>query len=135
MYGEFFPMLATRDLGPMLHFYRDLLGFEQTYQFPPDGEPGYVGLRLGVAELGIGAGGDDTHGEPGRMSFCIYAHDCVEAVGALPGRRHRRPRRPRGSAVGRTDGPGGRPRRQRRGDHAAAPSSHALTLAPSASSA
>ncbi len=83
MYGEFFPMLATRDLGPMLHFYRDLLGFEQTYQFPPDGAPGYVGLRLGVSELGIGAGGDDTHGEPGRMSFCIYAHDCVEAVSAL----------------------------------------------------
>jgi len=34
-FGEFLPMLATADLEPMLRFYCDLLGFAQTYQFPP----------------------------------------------------------------------------------------------------
>lgn len=82
-FGEFFPMLATADLESMLRFYRDLLGFEQSYQFPPEGEPGFVTLRLGVAELGIGAGGVPADVGPGRTSFCIYAHDCDDAVALL----------------------------------------------------
>ena len=122
MYGEFFPMLATRDLGPMLHFYRDLLGFEQTYQFPARRRARATsGCASASPSWASAPVGDDTHGEPRRMSFCIYAHDCVEAVSAL---------RDAGIAVlaDPEDQPCGermarvrRPRRQRRGDHAAAP--------------
>jgi hypothetical protein len=36
-----------------LAFYVDLLGFEQQYQYPPNGEPGYVGLRRDEADPGI----------------------------------------------------------------------------------
>ena len=50
-----FPILTTADLEGALAFYRDLLGATVTYQFTgPDGEPGYVGLELGDAHLGIG---------------------------------------------------------------------------------
>jgi catechol 2,3-dioxygenase-like lactoylglutathione lyase family enzyme len=56
MFQEVFPILSTGDLPRALGFYRDLLGFEVTYQFPPEGEPGYVALDLGRSHLGIGAG-------------------------------------------------------------------------------
>jgi lactoylglutathione lyase len=39
-----FPILYTEDLPRALAFYRDRLGFEQAYQFPPDGEAVFVGL-------------------------------------------------------------------------------------------
>jgi len=55
MFQELFPILATGDLPRALGFYRDLLGFEVTYRFPPDGEPAYVALDLGRSHLGIGA--------------------------------------------------------------------------------
>jgi len=55
MFQELFPILTTRDLPRALGFYRDLLGFQVTYQFPPEGEPGYVALDLGRSHLGIGA--------------------------------------------------------------------------------
>jgi lactoylglutathione lyase len=44
MFQELFPILTTGDLPRALGFYRDLLGFQVTYQFPPEGEPGYVAL-------------------------------------------------------------------------------------------
>jgi len=31
----------------------ETLGFERHFQLPPDGEPGYVGLRRGVYEVGV----------------------------------------------------------------------------------
>ena len=49
-----FPILTTADLGAALRFYRDLLGAAVTFEFAgPDGEPGYVGLELGDAHLGM----------------------------------------------------------------------------------
>jgi hypothetical protein len=47
-----FPVIYTRDVTRAVEFYEQLL-FEKQYQFPPDGEPGYVGLRRDAAELGI----------------------------------------------------------------------------------
>jgi len=39
MFQELFPILTTGDLPRALGFYRDLLGFQVTYLFPPEGEP------------------------------------------------------------------------------------------------
>jgi lactoylglutathione lyase len=76
-----FPILATRDLGGLLGFYRDLLGFSVTYEFSaPDGEPGYVGLELGPSHLGIGRDPELTDGPSERFSLWLYVDDCDATV-------------------------------------------------------
>jgi lactoylglutathione lyase len=89
VFQELFPILSTGDLPRALGFYRDLLGFEVTYQFPPEGEPGYVALDLGRSHLGIGAD-QAAENEPtpdgGRFTLWVYADDCDAAVEHL--RRH-----------------------------------------------
>jgi lactoylglutathione lyase len=84
LFTTIFPIITTRDLGPALGFYRDLLGARVSYEFPgPDGEPGYVGLDLGTAHLGIGRDPALT-AEPGaRFSLWVYADDCDAAVERL----------------------------------------------------
>jgi lactoylglutathione lyase len=85
MFSEAFPILTTTDMARMLGFYRDLLGYAVSYQFPPEGEPGYVGLDLGGTHLGIGA--DPAAGERGdRFTLWVYAEDCDAAVAHL--RKH-----------------------------------------------
>jgi lactoylglutathione lyase len=89
MFQELFAILTTGDLPRALGFYRDLLGFELTYQFPPDGEPGYVALELGRSHLGIGAdpaAAEDAPGTDGRrFTLWVYAEDCDAAVEHLRG--------------------------------------------------
>jgi lactoylglutathione lyase len=75
-------MLSSPDLPRAVAFYRDQLGFTQTYRFPLEGEPEYVGLSLDGAQLGIGADGDDGGPAP-RYSMCVYAADCDAAVERL----------------------------------------------------
>ena len=48
-----FPVIYARDVAREVEFYEQLLGFERQYQFPPDGEAGYVSLRREGADLGI----------------------------------------------------------------------------------
>jgi lactoylglutathione lyase len=82
--APFFPILATRDLGGLLRFYRDLLGFTVTYEFPgPDGEPGYVGLQLGAAQLGIGRDPELTDGPSARFTLWLYVESCDATVERL----------------------------------------------------
>jgi uncharacterized glyoxalase superfamily protein PhnB len=82
--APFFPILATRDLDGLLGFYRDLLGFMVTYEFPgPDGEPGYVGLQLDAAQLGIGRDPELTDGPSARLSLWLYVDDCDATVERL----------------------------------------------------
>jgi lactoylglutathione lyase len=82
--APFFPILTTRDLGSMLGFYRDLLGFTVTYEFPgPDGEPGYVCMQLGAAQLGIGRDPELTDGPSARMSLWLYVESCDATVERL----------------------------------------------------
>ena len=66
-----FPIISVRDLGAVRRFYEDL-GFAQTYQFPPDGEPGFVTMERGSSSIGIGAGGatDDD-----RFGLWVYVDD------------------------------------------------------------
>ena len=80
--APFFPILTTRDLGGLLGFYRDLLGFTVTYEFPgPDGEPGYVGLELGPSHLGIGRDpGADRWSRARASALWAYVDDCDATV-------------------------------------------------------
>lgn len=83
MFEEIFPILSTPDLARSLRFYRELLGGTVTYQFPPDGEPVYVGMQLGRSQLGIG-----KQDEPGvltndRVTLWVYAADCDAALARL----------------------------------------------------
>jgi catechol 2,3-dioxygenase-like lactoylglutathione lyase family enzyme len=48
-----FPILCVDDVAASLGFYRELLGFEERYQFPPPGDPGCVSLRLADGRLGL----------------------------------------------------------------------------------
>lgn len=81
MFSEAFPIITVPDLPESVAFYRDLLGFRETYRFPPAGEPEFVTLKLGTSELGLGAGevGDPAVG----FALCVYADDCDRAVATL----------------------------------------------------
>ena len=47
-----FPVIYASNVERATSFY-ERLGFEKHYQFPPDGEAGYVGLRRNDTNLGI----------------------------------------------------------------------------------
>jgi lactoylglutathione lyase len=47
-----FAVIYSRAVADSLRFYTEL-GFQETFRLPPEGEPGYVSLRRGEAELGI----------------------------------------------------------------------------------
>ena len=83
MFTAMFPILSTPDVERALAFYRDLLGATVTYQFPPDGEPGYVGLRLGDSHFGIGRQEEPGELVNNRMTLWAYADDCDAAVDRL----------------------------------------------------
>jgi lactoylglutathione lyase len=83
MFDELFPILATPDLARSLAFYRDLLGGEVTYQFPPDGEPGYVSLQIGRSSLGIGRQEEPGERANYRITLWAYADDCDVALDKL----------------------------------------------------
>jgi len=48
MYVTALVNLYTRDIEVGLHFYRDLLGFVETFRTPPKASPEHVELRLNV---------------------------------------------------------------------------------------
>jgi lactoylglutathione lyase len=81
---EVFPILATPDLSRALGFYRDALGGEITYRFPPDGEPQYVSLRYGASSLGIAVQPpDESPAGTGPFTLWAYVDDCDAAVARL----------------------------------------------------
>jgi lactoylglutathione lyase len=47
-----FPVLYSTDVERAAQFW-ELLGFHRHYQLPPEGEPGYVGLRRDGGELAV----------------------------------------------------------------------------------
>jgi lactoylglutathione lyase len=91
-YRNAFPIIYTADLPRALAFYRDGLGFAETFRFPADGEAEFVSLALTDSTgLALAAAGDSLHGRPvtpGARGFelCIYTGDVDEAVNGL-GRR------------------------------------------------
>ncbi len=70
-----FPIISVRDLPATRRFYEQL-GFTQTYQCPPEGEPGFVTLERGSSSIGIGAGGAEA---TDRFGYWVYVDD-VDAV-------------------------------------------------------
>lgn len=52
MVSRAFPVLYSTDVARAAAFW-ERLGFRRHYQFPPDGDPGYIGLRTATAELAI----------------------------------------------------------------------------------
>ena len=47
-----FPVVIAERVSATAEFY-ERLGFVRHFQLPAEGEPGYVGLRRGVSELGV----------------------------------------------------------------------------------
>lgn len=79
-----FPILSTSDLAVALGFYRDLLGGQVRYQFPPgDDAPVYVAMDLGSSALGIAADPATAAGEGQRWALWVYVADCDAAVRRL----------------------------------------------------
>jgi len=66
-----FVNLYTRDIEAGLHFYRDLLGFAETFRTPAEGIPEHVELRLNEFMVGLGT---------------VEAAKRVHGVEATPGR-------------------------------------------------
>ena len=83
MAGEAFPIITVADLSATRRFY-ERLGFAQAFQFPPDGEPGFVTMERGTSSIGIGAGG--TGGTPSgddRFAYWVYVDDVDAALADL----------------------------------------------------
>jgi lactoylglutathione lyase len=73
-----FPIISVNDLPAVRSFYEQL-GFSQTFQFPPEGEPAFVTLERGTSAIGIGAGGADQD----RFAYWVYVDDVDATVARL----------------------------------------------------
>jgi lactoylglutathione lyase len=84
MFTDAFPIVTTPDLERALGFYRDLLGGQVEYQFPPEGDPVYVGLNIGPTHMGIAQNPEAQAGAGGqRFSLWVYAESCDAAIERL----------------------------------------------------
>ena len=84
------PMLSVADIGASLQFYRAILGGQQVYQFPEEGDPVFLTLAFGETEIGIGSLTDSPmHGRAQRpaighrVELCINVESADDAVAAL----------------------------------------------------
>jgi lactoylglutathione lyase len=82
--------LYTADIEAAQRFYRDLLGFEETFRTPREGTPEHVELRLDGFTLGLGSvqAAQRVHGveaAPGSpaMALVVWTDDVDEAVERL----------------------------------------------------
>jgi lactoylglutathione lyase len=82
--------LYTADIEAGLHFYRDLLGFEETFRTPTVGTPAHVELALDGFTLGLGTvqAAKEAHGveaSPGSpaMALVVWADDVDTAFERL----------------------------------------------------
>jgi lactoylglutathione lyase len=82
--------LYTADIDRGIEFYRDLLGFAETFRTPPEGNPSHVELRLDNFTLGLGTveaarevhGVEATPGSP-AMVLVIWTDRVDEAFDQL----------------------------------------------------
>jgi lactoylglutathione lyase len=77
------PNIYTRDIEAAVRFYRDQLGFAQTFQFPASGPAEHVELRLGDSLVAVStraaavrAGVEPTSGNPFEL---VVLTDDVDA--------------------------------------------------------
>jgi lactoylglutathione lyase len=82
--------LYTRDIEAGLRFYRDLLGFTETFRTPAEGIPEHVEFRLGGFTVGLGTveaarkvrGVEATPGSP-AMVLVVWTGDVEAACAEL----------------------------------------------------
>ena len=90
MFATAFVNLYTRDIEAGLSFYRDLLGFEETFRTPTEGTPEHVELTLNGFTLGLGSveaakkahGVDAAPGSP-AMALVVWTDDVDKAFEQL----------------------------------------------------
>jgi lactoylglutathione lyase len=123
VFRDAFPIIYVVDLAASLTFYRDLLGFTETYRYPPDGTAEFVVLSLGQnSTLALASATDGQVGAHGRhirlgagsqLDLCVYTDDVDQAIDEL--RRHRVPvlvepaDQPWGERMAYVTDPGGHP--------------------------
>jgi lactoylglutathione lyase len=89
VFRDAFPIVYARDLPRSLLFYRDALGFEPRYRWPPEGVPDFVVLRLGGFELALSDADAPERllgrrmGADLRFELCVYTDDVDRAVARL----------------------------------------------------
>ncbi|CAA9262177.1 MAG: hypothetical protein AVDCRST_MAG50-2828 [uncultured Acidimicrobiales bacterium] len=74
-----FPIISVSDLPATQRFY-ERLGFRKTFQFPPDGEPGFVTMERDGSSIGIGAGGGP---DEAAFRYWVYVDDVEETFEQL----------------------------------------------------
>ena len=90
MFTTAFVNLYTADIEAGLRFYRDLLGFAETFRTPTEGVPEHVELTLGGFRIGLGSveaarrvhGVDASPGSP-AMVLVVWTDDVDQAVDEL----------------------------------------------------
>jgi len=80
-FRDSFPILQVADMQRSLGFYRDLLGFELAYSFPPEGDPVFVSLAIEGGKLGLGT--TDEAVQSAHTSIWMYTDDVDAAVAGL----------------------------------------------------
>ena len=86
-----FPVIFAAQVDTSATFYEGL-GFQRHFQLPPEGEPGYFGLRRGTFEVGVVSADwpQQQYGaRPGtgvRFELFVYVEDVDGLVDALRGR-------------------------------------------------
>src|SRR5277367_6836841 len=86
MFASALVNLYTADIDAGLRFYRDLLGFEETFRTPTEGTPDHVELVLNGFALGLGtvAAAKKVHGvdaSPGSPAMVLVVWtDDVDAA-------------------------------------------------------
>ncbi len=90
MFASAFVNLYTRDIEAGLRFYRDLLGFRETFRTPKEGTPSHVEMTLNGFGIGLGTveaakrvhGVDASPGTP-AMVLVVWTHDVDRAFEQL----------------------------------------------------
>jgi lactoylglutathione lyase len=90
MFATGFVNVYTADIEASLHFYRDLLGFGETFRTPKEGIPEHVELALNGFALGLGTveaarrvhGVDASPGSP-AMVLVVWTDDVDTAFEQL----------------------------------------------------
>jgi lactoylglutathione lyase len=91
-YRNVFPIIYTADVERAARFYRDALGFAETFRFPADGDAVFASFSLdGSSGIALSGPGTSLHGlaiTPGARGFelCVYTDDVDAAVSDLRGR-------------------------------------------------
>jgi len=90
MFQDALVNLYTRDIEGGIRFYRDLLGFRETFRTPKVGTPSHVELKLGGFVLGLGTveaakrvhGVDANPGSP-AMALVVWTENVDQAFERL----------------------------------------------------